>query len=137
MRHHSYVALVLGLLLGTHALAQEQPPDTTRFDSLVELKPSHGFDTHATIRGKDGKPNPVALGIRDWIIPNRQRIVNFPEKELLVIQVRAGSLTTIIGDKRQQRGPDEFWTVPAGMTMGIETGQDSVILQVVSLRMGK
>jgi hypothetical protein len=134
MRRPSCLFLVLGLLVATPAFAQEQPTDTTRFDPLAELKPTRSFDTQVTMRGKGGKMKPVTLSIRDWIIPNRQRIERFPEKGLLVIQVRAGSLTTIIGGKRQERGTDEFWTVPAGATMGIETGEDSVILQVVALR---
>jgi hypothetical protein len=32
------------------------------------------------------------------------------------------------------RGPDDSSIVPAGTAMGIETGDDSVILQVVTLR---
>jgi len=101
MRRPSCLVLTLGLLLATHALAQEQPTDATRFDPLVELKPTQSFDARVMVRGRGGILKPVTLSIRDWIIPNRQRIAKFPEKGLLVIQLRAGSLTTIIGGKRQ------------------------------------
>jgi hypothetical protein len=137
MRRPSCFALLLGLLLTTPAFAQEQPSDAARFDPMVELKPTHSVDTQATVRAKSGRMKPVALSMRNWIIPNRQRIERFPEQGLLVIQIRAGSVTTIIGGKRQERGTDEFWIVPAGTTMGIETGQDSAILQVVALRNAK
>jgi len=134
MRRPHCLAFLLGLLLTMPAPAQEQPTGATRFDPLLELKPTQSFDTQVMMRGKGGKMKAVTLSIRDWIIPNRQRIERFPERGLLVIQVRAGSLTTIIGGKREVRGTDEFWTVPPGASMGIETGQDSVILQVVALR---
>jgi len=137
MRRPSCLVLMLGLLLATPALAQEQPADATRFDPPVKLKPTQSFEARVMMRGKGGTMKPVTLSIRDWIIPNRQHIAKFPEKGLLVIQVRAGSLTTVIGGKRQERGTDQFWTVPAGATMGIETGQDSVILQIVALRSAK
>ena len=134
MRRHVTVALALGVVLAADAFAQTRPPDVRPFDPPVELRAAHVFDGQATVRGKDGAPKPVTLGIRSWIIPNRQQIAKFPERGLLVIHVRAGSLTTIIDSRRQTRGPDESWTVPAGTAMGIETGDDSVILEVVTLR---
>lgn len=134
MRRRLTVALTLGFFLAAHAFAQAPPSETRRFDPPVELRPAHAVDGQAMVRGKDGAPKPVTLGIRSWIIPNRQQIFKFPEQGLLVIHVRAGSLTTIIDSKRQMRGPDDSWTVPAGTPMGIETGEDSVILQVVTLR---
>jgi hypothetical protein len=134
MRCHVSVGFTVGLVLAVDAFAQAPPSDVRRFDPPVELRAAHVFDGQATVRGKDGAPKPVTLGIRTWIIPNRQQITRFPEQGLLVIHVRAGSLTTIIDSKRQTRGPDESWTLPAGMPMGIETGDDSVILEVVTLR---
>jgi quercetin dioxygenase-like cupin family protein len=134
MRHHVIAAITLGLLLAAYAFAQTPPSETRRFDPPVELRASHAVDGQAIVRGKDGGLKPVTLGIRSWIIPNRQQIQKFPEQGLLVIHVRAGSLTTIIDSKRQVRGPDDSWTVPAGTAMGIETGDDSVILQVITLR---
>lgn len=118
--------------MATGALGQKPDKEMT-FDAPVELKPTMSFDSSVMVRGKGGVPEQVTLSIRNWIIPNRQRIAPFPEQGLLVIQVRAGSLITIIDGKRQQRGVDQFWTVPPGATMEIETQQDSVILQVVSL----
>jgi quercetin dioxygenase-like cupin family protein len=132
MRRHAVATLILGALLATDARAQA-PREPRPFAAPVELKPAKSFDGRAMVRHKGGAPQQVALRIRNWIIPNDQRIAKFPEQGLLVIQVRAGSLTTIIDGKRQQRGPDEIWSVPPGASMAIETGEDSVILQVVAL----
>lgn len=132
MTRHATFVLLLALFV-SDALAQT-PRDATRFDPSVELKPANSFESRATVRDTSGAQKTVVLTIRNWIIPNRQQVPAFPDHGLLVIQVRAGSLTTIIDSKRQKRGVDEFWTVPPGTTMGIETDEDSVILQVVSLR---
>jgi len=133
MWHYVRALVVPAVLIATSAEAQPAP-DTRRFDEAVELKPATSFGEQTTLRGTGGTPKRVTLTIRNWIIQNRQRIPVFPEQGLLVIQIRAGSLTTIINGQRQDRGPDDFWTVPSGTTMAIETGEDSVILQVVSLR---
>jgi hypothetical protein len=117
----------LALLIASGTVAQT-------LDTPVDLAPVTSFDGFATFRDKAGMPKQVALRIRNWIIPNGQRIVRFPEQGLLVVQLRAGSLITTIEGKRQQRAVEEFWTVPPGTAMSIETEQDSVILQVVSLR---
>jgi len=127
------VFLVSAVLIATNAQAQA-PVDPRRFDATVELKAVSGAEGRTTIRDSAGATKPVIITIRNWIIPNRQHIAAFPERGLLVIQVRAGSLTTIIDGQRRDRGVDDFWTVPSGTAMAIETGDDSVILQVVSLR---
>ena len=119
-------------LMATGVLGQK-PDEQIKFDAPVELNPVMSFDSSVLVLGKGAVAEQVALSIRNWIIPNRQHIATFPERGLLVIQVRAGSLVTIIDGKRQQRGVDQFWTVPPGARMEIETQQDSVILQVVSL----
>lgn len=130
--HRIAISLFAGFM-ATAAFGQK-PDGEIAFDATVELKPAMSFDGSAMMRGTGGVPEQVTLGIRNWIIPNRQRIATFPEQGLLVIQVRAGSLVTIIEGRRQKWGVDQFWTVPPGTTMEIETQQDSVILQVVSLR---
>jgi hypothetical protein len=124
----SLAALVLGALTAFHARAQQPAavaPEPRSFERLYGT---------ASVRGRNGEQRPVSLRMRNWIIPNRRRIERFPEDGLLVIQVRAGDVYTTIAGKRRLRGTDQFWTVPAGATMSIETGNDAAILQVVSLR---
>src|SRR5215470_15946971 len=95
MWHYVRALVVPAVLIATSAEAQPAP-DTRRFDEAVELKPATSFGEQTTLRGTGGTPKRVTLTIRNWIIQNRQRIPVFPEQGLLVIQIRAGSLTTII-----------------------------------------
>ncbi len=75
----------------------------------------------------------VSIAIYRWSVGRRQKIavLELPVKGTLIVQLRAGVVVTTINGKRQKRRADEFWTVPAGVTMGIETGNDTVILQTV------
>jgi hypothetical protein len=78
---------------------------------------------------------PVEVVVRDWLIPNLRKIERLPEDGMLVVQLRGGaSMTTIIDGKRAQRSQGEVWIVPAGSTMGVETGRYSVALRVLSFR---
>jgi hypothetical protein len=72
--------------------------------------------------------------IRNWTIDNRRKIAHFPEEGFLIVQLRAGELVTVIDGKRQERKSDEFWTVPVGSSMSIETGNDSAVIQTVAIR---
>ena len=69
--------------------------------------------------------------IRNWTILNRQQITRFPQKGFLIAQLRAGTLITVIDDKRQERTEGEFWIVPAGSFMSVETGDDLAVLQTI------
>lgn len=71
--------------------------------------------------------------IKNWIVDGGQEIEDFPERGFLVVQLRGGELTTIINGERQHRQEDEFWTVPEGAVMGLETEDDSAIIQTVSI----
>ena len=108
------------------AMAQDRPdaaslrPPVERFDATIALTPSTG--TAKVLR----------VVIRNWIVDNRRTIVNFPERGFMVVELRGGELTTLIGGQRQRRAEGDFWTVPAGATMGLETGNDSAVIQTVS-----
>lgn len=75
----------------------------------------------------------VSVGIHQWIFRERQSIaaLDMPARGTTVVQLRTGRLTTIINGERQSRTEGTFWTVPAGATMGVETGDDSAIIQTI------
>jgi hypothetical protein len=128
MRRHCLGALAV--LVALRASAQEPAKSGQRLTpaSLDRL------DGIASVRGRNGAFQRVSLRVRNWIIQDRQRIDRLPETGLLVVHVRAGYVFTTIDGKRRLRGTDQFWTVPAGVAMALETGDDAAILQVVSLR---
>jgi hypothetical protein len=110
--------LAAGWLACTGALAQVQTQaDAARIER---------FDG-ATIAG--GKK--LRVTIQTWLIPDRTKIqaLELPAAGLTVAELRGGSLVTIIQNQRQVRHAGEFWTVPPGVKMGLETEDSSAALQ--------
>jgi quercetin dioxygenase-like cupin family protein len=75
----------------------------------------------------------VRVAVHNWIIRGRQRLaaLELPLKGTMVVQLRGGSLTTIIGAASQKRHEGEYWIVPPGATMGIQTDDDSAVIQTL------
>lgn len=75
----------------------------------------------------------VKVAVHLWTVQGGQKhaALEIPGKGMMVVQVRAGTLTTIIGGKRQERKEGEFMTVPSGVPIGVETGNDTAVLQTV------
>jgi quercetin dioxygenase-like cupin family protein len=97
-------------------------------------RPFERFDGTITLRTKDGQSTELHVVIRNWIIDSGQKIPRFPEAGFMIVQLRGGQLTTVIDSQRQERQEDEFWTVPAGSSLSIETGNDSALLQTLAVR---
>jgi quercetin dioxygenase-like cupin family protein len=113
--------LIIGGLLTTATLAQPGASAQT-----VPLKPLERFDGTIVVGTRE-----IHVLIRNWVIPNGQQIPQFPHEGFMVAQLRAGTLITVIHDERQERHEGEFWTVPAGSSMVVETGEDAAILQTM------
>jgi hypothetical protein len=117
--------LIVGAFLTTATPAQQEQSEESQ---PVSLQPFEVFD--GTIRLQARKLHVV---IRNWGIPNALHIPQFPQEGFLIAQLRGGTLTTVIDKKRRERHEGEFWTVPAGSSMSVETGDDSVVLQTVDV----
>jgi hypothetical protein len=115
--------------------------DTTKFDEPMPLQPIERFDGRTALKN----PRLLAAGqaeiqmtLRNWNIPNRQRIERFPEQGFLIVQVRSGEdVYTVIDGQRQKRTVEEFFTVPSGSNLSIETGNDTVVLQTMAIKTPK
>jgi hypothetical protein len=117
--------LVVGAFLTTATPAQQ----SQSVDSQpVSLQPFEVFDGTITLQARK-----LRVVIRNWGIPNALHIPQFPQKGFLIAELRGGTLTTVINDKRQERREGEFWTVPAGSSMSVETGDDAAVLQTVDV----
>ncbi len=133
MRRVIWLVLLTSLSFsGLTGAQQASPPASPAFDQPVPLQPIDRFIGRLTLKGKSGQPAELQVVVRTWLIPNRQRIDRFPQEGLLIVQLRVGELVAIIDGERRSRRPDDFWMVPAGSTMAIETGQDSVVLQTLA-----
>lgn len=124
-------SLILGALLATPsgALAQERDDPKQQADYPGLRKPFERFDGTIALRTRDGQLRRLRVVIRNWIIDRGQVISRFPESGFMIVQLRAGEVATVIDGQRQERLEDEFWTVPAGSAMAVETGKESAILQ--------
>lgn len=124
--------VLAGLLVAESAVAQVAPSPGGEAAQL--RKPIERFSGPVTVRAPDGSPRQVQVVVRNWIIDNRRRIAQFPEEGFLIVELTGGELATVIDGQRRERKSGEFWTVPAGSTMAIETGNDSAALQTVAIR---
>lgn len=122
------VAAALGFVTGVRVGAQQ---GRAAPGSLVQHE---RFAGAVSLRTKAGARRTVRVTIRHWLVNGGQKISRFPESGLRVVQLRGGAAATVVGGKRQQRQVDEFWTVPPGSTMGLETGRDQAILEVVAVQ---
>ena len=114
--------------------------DASKFDELMPLQPVDRFEGRTALsnaRLLAAGQAEIQMTLRNWTIPNRQRIERFPERGFLIVQVRSGEdMFTVIDGQRQKRTVEEFFTVPSGSTLSIETGNDSVVLQTLAIKSG-
>lgn len=132
-------AIIAGLVMliftaTPSAVAQVQRADVPTEDAAALRKPFERFEGTVTLRMKDGKVKQLQVVARNWIIDNRRNIASFPDKGFMIVELRGGDLTTVIDGKRQKRKEGEFWTVPTGSSMGVETDNDSAVIQTFAVK---
>jgi hypothetical protein len=78
--------------------------------------------------------NPALAGarvvFRHWNITNDQR-VEIPHQGFLVVHVHSGDIMVTVDGTRTERHGDEFFTVPPGVRLIVETSRDSVVLRTL------
>ena len=108
---------------GSPSPAARQAVDVaTRFDNSLALGPP------------EKRSDTPSVSVRVWTIYDHQRIERFQETGFIVAHLRAGELVTVINGVRQERNEDDFWTVPEGATMSLETDRDTATLQTWAIR---
>jgi hypothetical protein len=119
--------LLVGLCLGASLSSFAQVPP-------AELKPIERFDGQVQLRIQ-GDRITVRVVIQNWGINGGQKIdeLRIPIKGFLLVQLRGGELATIINQERRERREDEFWTVPTGVPLGLETEDDAASIQTIVL----
>jgi quercetin dioxygenase-like cupin family protein len=133
------IAACLPLLLLYGVLqAQEAPPAKQESPAPSASQPIERFNSReiAVVFVRNGEPTPPAgahITIRDWQIHEQQKIQNFPESGLLIVELHSGKVTTIINGKEERRNPGEFWSVPAGASMSVQVTSESAALHVVAV----
>ena len=123
-RRRTVGAVVLALAAATPLVSQPKPTPAPRAPSgpVERLERFHG-----TVRIGD---KDLSVAIDTWLIPNGQKIaaLPLPLRGPMVVELRGGTIVTIIGVRRVKRRPGEFWTVPAASSMALETEDDSAAI---------
>jgi hypothetical protein len=111
---------LVGLLL---LLPLTAPQAQTRSPDIQHIERFRGS---VRLAGKD-----VHVAIDTWLVPNATTIENLqlPLHGNTVMELRGGSVVTIIDGNRLKRAAGDFWTVPSTSPVRLETENDSAALQ--------
>ena len=120
--------VVAGLIALAQAFAQ-QTNQLVRSSAIFE-----GKTRVRDVRAK-GELRDADVRIQNVAIVGGQKLeaLELRSNGITIVQLRGGKLTTVIGSKRQERKEGEFWTVPPGLKMGIETEDDTATIQTIEI----
>ena len=135
-----------GLLLIVCALtlsgALLQAESVNRGSAVFSLDRFSGRVSMGRTRGKDLNVHYQVLSLAPGITaaaPSRTRNTNIVELPLrargglVVYELRAGKVTTVINGQRQERREGEFWVMSPGKSIVLETDDDSVVIQTIQI----
>ena len=73
--------------------------------------------------------------MRTWILAPglKAERLPLPAEANVVIELHAGKLETLTGDKRESRRPGEIWILQPGEPIVITTSDDSVTLTTLAI----
>jgi hypothetical protein len=124
------LAVVAAGLWAAASPAQVRSLASTARDSLTVRDHFTGTLTYRTTAGA---PRTVHVALRQWVINGKTTVARFPQPGVLLVQLSAGEVTTVIAGKRQERNQDEFWTLPAGVVMQVVSGNEQAVLEVLGI----
>jgi hypothetical protein len=92
------------------------------------------FEQSLSVKTRDAAARPVKVSLRDWVVRNRQK-ASLSAAGMLVVHVRAGApVFTSVQGVRTERKDDEFFVVPSGATLVIETGNDTCVFTILEVQ---
>ena len=119
---------VLLLTLAIRALLPQQP------DTLRATETRVRFEQSLSIRTPEAAAQPVRVSLRDWVVRNRQK-ASLTAGGMLIMHVRGGApVFTSVNGVRTERKDDEFFVVPPGATLLVETGKDTCVFTVLEVQ---
>jgi gentisate 1,2-dioxygenase len=115
-------ALVLALQQPQAGSAQERTETRMRFEQPLALGTA------------EAAAQPLQVSLRDWVIENNQT-ATLPARGMLVVHVRAGGrIVTTVGGTRAEHKDEDFFVVPAGSGLSVQTGDDTCVLTILEVR---
>jgi quercetin dioxygenase-like cupin family protein len=101
--------------------------------TILSVERRELFTGAATLMGKQRRSREVRAAMVRWLVPPRQRIAEFPEHAFLLIQMRGGTVTTVIDGKEERHVTGDFWVVRAGAKMSVECFGEAATFDVMTL----
>lgn len=118
--------------VGASGCAREPAQGAILTDPAQRISSVERFAGETRVRTAQGVAA-VRVDIRNWTLGGGLKLDELPlqTKGLMIVTLRGGQVTTVIEGKREARKEGQFWTVAEGVRMGLETGDDSAILQTI------
>ena len=94
------------------------------------------FEQALSIRTTQAAAQPVRVSLRDWVVREHQR-ASLSATGMLVVHVRGGGgapVFTSVNGVRSARKDDEFFVVPPGATLLVETGNDTCVFTLLEVQ---
>jgi quercetin dioxygenase-like cupin family protein len=133
MRHAIGATIAAGLAVLVHSATASPAGAQARPDERgVETRDR--FAGTLRLSARDGSARALQVEVHHWSIRGGQRVTPAASPGFRVMQLLAGAVTTVIDGQRVARREGEFWTVPAGVALLLETGDDTAVLQVTTVR---
>lgn len=113
-----------GAATGASTMIVGSPPNgltyIQRFDGIVQMRTS-------------GALQPLQVVIRDWhVFNNHREPVQILAHAFTVAHLVSGTVTTVIGGQRVERGPNGYWSLSPGTSMTITVRGEAAIIETVT-----
>jgi len=116
------------LMLAFRALPPQQPEGLRATETRVR------FEQSLSIRTREAAAQPVRVSLRDWVVRNGQR-ASLTAGGMLIVHLHGGGpVFASVDGVRTERKDDEFFVVPPGATLLVETGNDTCVFTVLEVQ---
>ena len=118
------------LTLAIRTLLLQQPEGLRATETRVR------FEQALSIRTAEAAAQPVRVSLRDWVVREHQQ-ASLTAGGMLIVHVRGGGGTpvfTSVNGVRSERKDDEFFVVPPGATLLVQTGNDTCVFTLLEVQ---
>lgn len=120
----------ISFVLGAIATALTQQPAAP----AQELETRTRFEQALSVRSLADTPQPLKMSLRDWVIRDNQTVSLAPVGAL-VVQVSGGpAISATVNGQRSEYKEGQFFVVPAGAKLTLETKNDTIVLTVLEVQ---
>ena len=130
----SIVALLPISMAGSQTVETAEDQTKANTGKPASMKVTRNYDTEITVY-RDGSPVVVSVSVRKMRLGNALK--EFAEFDVnegpTLLQLRAGEMTLMIGDREQTLDEGEFRLLPAAQPLVVATEDDAAVIQYVSV----